>query len=103
MLWFSYYFVIPPESRNARIHGIGILTRKIYKMTQFKKKITGTKTMYTKGHASNSLKSIKVFEFVYFLLVLYCVDVLQESVVEMTLLRCDFGRTSQLFPWYSYI
>ena len=44
MLWFSYYFVVPPESRDARIHGIGILTRKIYKMTQFKKKITGTET-----------------------------------------------------------
>ena len=27
-----------------------------------------------------------------FLFVLYCVDVLQASVVEMTLLRCDFGR-----------
>ena len=34
---------------------------------------------------------------VYFLFVLYCVDVLQASVVETTLLRCDFGRTSQLF------
>ena len=44
MLWFSYFFVVPPESRDARIHGISILTQKIYKMTQFLKNITGTKT-----------------------------------------------------------